>query len=70
MTNPLISIKQCRMGTEHWDTHSSEQCNIGSMLQACILRLEKIVTDHHDRPTRERAKKEILLRDRLVRESE
>ena len=70
MTKPLVSLKQCRMGTEHSDTYASNQCDIGSMLHACILRLEKIVSDHPDRSTRELAKEEILLRDRLLRESE
>ena len=74
MTNPLASVKQCRMGTEHSDIYEAQQCDFGSMILACILRLEEIVSDHHDRPTRERrllrrAKEEIMLRDRLVKEA-
>ena len=64
MTNPLASIKQCRMGTEHSDNHEAKQCDFGSLILACILRLEKIDSDHSDRATRERANEEILLRQK------
>ncbi len=39
-------------------------CDFGSMIHACILRLEKIDSDHSDRATRERANEEILSRQK------
>ena len=67
MTNPLASIKQCRMGTEHSDNYEAQQCDFGSLILGCILRLEKIVSDHSGRRTRELAKEEILRRAKQMR---
>jgi hypothetical protein len=43
----------CAMGAEHLDVFSARMCDIGSIDDACVIRLEKIATDHPDRATRQ-----------------
>ena len=60
---------KCRMDSEHTDAFEAHECDIGSMMHACIQRLERIRNCHSDRWTRERANQEIWLREDLVREA-
>jgi hypothetical protein len=45
----------CAMGAEHPDVFSARMCDIGSLDDACVHRLDRIADDHPDRVTRQEA---------------
>jgi hypothetical protein len=45
----------CAMGAEHPDVFSARMCDIGSLDDACLHRLNRIADDHPDRMTRQEA---------------
>ncbi len=61
LTSPAMAVSPgpepatCAMGAEHLDVFSARMCDIGSMDDACVARLEKIAHDHPDRATRQQA---------------